>query len=246
MLLGRVLMSMGDIEGGVDAFRKSFEMNPSNTSNSVSLAQALQIRGEEWDLRESIRVLQSVLKQQPQNNDALILFAEANMNLEQFEVALKAYELALKALPANDRRYDAIAQRINMMQGQQAATNPQTSGDAATAGAQISVQVSLDPELDVNIEQYSFVFLFARVDSMPMPVAVKRVPVSEFPMALTLSDQDMMLPELKLSQFDSVNLFARLSKDANAEFSQGEWQGQTSNVSPKAKKLINITINEGK
>ena len=45
MLLGRVSMSLNDLDAAVAAFEKSNKMNPDNASNNLSYAQALQLKG---------------------------------------------------------------------------------------------------------------------------------------------------------------------------------------------------------
>ncbi|NVK26188.1 MAG: c-type cytochrome biogenesis protein CcmI [Gammaproteobacteria bacterium] len=237
MLLGRVYMSLNDVESGIDAFRKSYQMNRQNVSNTVSFAQALLYRGEDWDIQESLTMLQEAMMFQPDNVQALILFGEGSLMQEQFENAKRSFEIALSVLPEGDERVTSIQQRLDLL-------NRQTSATSSSNASGLAVNISLAADASVQLSEFSHLFLFAKSDVMPMPIAVKKVAVTELPVLLTLTDQDIMLPEQKLSQFETVTLFARLSKDENAEFSAGEWQGTLTDVSTKQSGVIELEISE--
>ena len=244
MLLGRVHMSLNDLESGIDAFRKSYDMNRQNVSNTISFSQALMYRGESWDIREALTMLQEVMMFQPDNVQAMILFGEGSMLLEQNDNAKRSFQIALSMLPTGDERIESIKQRLRFLEEQQIENVSMDDDLAGVSG--IKVKIELDNTLDIDLSEFSHIFLFAKTDVMPMPIAVRKVKLSSLPMVLTLSDNDIMLPEQKLSQFDVVNLFARLSKDENAEFSPGEWQGVKENVSTKSQTTVVVVIEEGR
>ena len=66
-------------------------------------------------------------------------------------------------------------------------------------------------------------FVFARTtDGAGLPVAVKRLPAAGFPLQLTLSDADGLMPAQKLSGQDRVVLMARVSRSGDAGASPGD------------------------
>ncbi len=68
------------------------------------------------------------------------------------------------------------------------------------------------------------VFVFARaVSGPPMPLAVKRLSIADLPATVSLGDADAMTPQLRLSNFEQVRLFARVSRSGDA--TKGEWVG---------------------
>ena len=75
-----------------------------------------------------------------------------------------------------------------------------------------------------------------------MPLAVKRLTVADLPAKVNLSDADAMTPQLRLSNFEQVRLFARVSKDGNA--TRGEWQGSSEPLSPGNADAIKLTIDQ--
>src|SRR5690606_39535661 len=85
-------------------------------------------------------------------------------------------------------------------------------------------QVALDPSLVDDVKPDDALFIFARaVSGPPMPLAVKRLTVAQLPTTVSLSDADAMTPQLRLSNFENVRLFARISRSGDAL--KGEWVG---------------------
>lgn len=235
MLLGRVLMSLQDVDGALSAFEKSYNMERSNVSNTVSFAQALQMKGDEFELKKSLNLLQEAMVLKPDNELAVILFGEANLMLERFDVAKQGFEFALQILEKNDPRLGAIEDRLLFI------NKKLTPID----GAEIQISVDVSSELKANLSQFSYLFVFAKTDQMPMPIAVKKLPIADLPIIVTLSDEDMMIPGQKLSDYKTVGVFARLSVDDNAPFEQGDWQGNQLNVSTSDSEFMNtVIINE--
>ena len=92
-----------------------------------------------------------------------------------------------------------------------------------------------------NVQPDDAVFIFARaLSGPPVPLAVKRLKVSDLPAQVSLSDVDAMMPQLKISQFDQVQLVARISRAGNA--TQGEWIGQSGPVANTATDLQTLLI----
>lgn len=238
MLLGRVLMSMNDISGGIDALEKSYKLNPQNTSNTLSYAQALQMRGEEWDLQKSLSLLQEVMAMQPQEPTAVIYYGEGNMMLENYDMAKRSFDVAIQMLPPSDPRYQAVQSRIAFLEQQ---LNPNL---AAAGELSLNIEVNLSEQVEPQISKFSYLFVFAKTDQMPMPIAVKKLTLSEFPVKVVLSDADLMLPDQSLANYETVNLFARLSVDEQAMLSAGEWQGQVDAVPTAEQQLIKIVIDK--
>ncbi|GHB57808.1 c-type cytochrome biogenesis protein CcmI [Psychrosphaera saromensis] len=238
MLLGRVLMSLQDVDGAISSFEKSYNMQRNNVSNTVSFAQALQMKGEEFEIKRSLSLLQEALTLKPNNELAIILFGEGNLMLEHYEAAKKGFDFALQMLDKNDPRIGAIQDRLDFIN-----KNLEPKPVVTTPFIQVSVNISA--ELKNKMAGFHYLFLFAKIDSMPMPIAVKKLPISTMPVIVTLSDTDMMIPGQKLSDYKTVSVFARLSVDDNAPFELGDWQGKQINIDTSNSDVINtVIINE--
>lgn len=73
-----------------------------------------------------------------------------------------------------------------------------------------------------------------------MPLAVKRLKVSDLPSEVSLSDADAMMPQLKISNFPQVQLVARVSREGNAK--SGEWIGRGPALSSATEDPQQLTI----
>jgi len=85
------------------------------------------------------------------------------------------------------------------------------------------------------------VFIFARASNgPPMPVAAKRVTIAQLPIDVELSDANAMMPQMKLSDFNEVQLVARVSRAGQP--TQGEWVGQSAPLSNRTAGTQHLTI----
>lgn len=101
---------------------------------------------------------------------------------------------------------------------------------AASGERQITVSVSGQPDLLENASSAARLFVFAKAASgPPMPLAVKRVRPESWPVTLTLTESDAMMPASTLAQYDSVIVSALWSE--NGQIPMGGGGGQQRAVS---------------
>jgi cytochrome c-type biogenesis protein CcmH len=86
-----------------------------------------------------------------------------------------------------------------------------------------------------------FVYAKAAVGP-PMPLAVQRLPASQLPVTVTLSDGMGMLPNVKLSQFPQVIVGARVSKSGNAIAQSGDLQTMSAPLAVSTATPIRLLI----
>ncbi|MCP5008658.1 MAG: c-type cytochrome biogenesis protein CcmI, partial [Aestuariibacter sp.] len=67
------------------------------------------------------------------------------------------------------------------------------------------------------------VFVYATaMQGPPMPLAAKRLRVADLPAEVSLSDNDALTPDMKLSAFPQVTIGARISKSGNPVAQAGD------------------------
>jgi cytochrome c-type biogenesis protein CcmH len=76
-----------------------------------------------------------------------------------------------------------------------------------------------------------------------MPLAIVRKQVSDLPLIVSLNDTMAMMPNMKLSNFSSVKLLARISKSGNAISQPGDLIGVIDQVTLADKSKHQIVIN---
>ncbi|MFV9654489.1 c-type cytochrome biogenesis protein CcmI [Pseudomonas sp. NY15366] len=240
--LGRTYMAQERAGDAAKAFERAVEIAGRAPELLGQWAQALYFaEGKQWN--EQLQGLtDEALKADPEEVTSLGLLGIAAYESQRYADAVRYWERLVAVLPEQDPSRAAIAggierARQQMGEGEQpsAATEPSAKVHA------LEVSVSLSPEVQQKVQPDDAVFVFARaLSGPPMPLAVKRLKVSDLPAQISLSDVDAMMPELKISRFDQVQLVARISRAGNA--TQGEWTGQTGPVANTARDVQALLI----
>ena len=240
--LGRTYMAQDRATDAANAFEKAVGLAGRAPELLGQWAQALYFaNGKQWNAQLQA-LTDEALKADAQEVTSLGLLGIAAYESQRYADAVRYWERLVAVLPEQDPSRAAIAggierARQQMGEGEQAsaATEP-----AAKVHA-LEVSVSLAPEVQAQVQPDDAVFIFARaLSGPPMPLAVKRLKVSELPAQVSLSDVDAMMPELKLSRFEQVQLVARVSRAGNA--TQGEWIGKLGPVSNTAREVQAVVI----
>lgn len=92
-----------------------------------------------------------------------------------------------------------------------------TTAEASTGSKSVTVHVAMDPAIGKTVDPQARLFVFARSDSAPMPLAARTFALSELPLTITLDDSMAMTPQFRLSSARNVYVGARISKSAQAQ-----------------------------
>lgn len=228
LLLGRVLTTLTDVEGAIAAFEKSIEIEPERTGTLFSYAQALLLTSDAGNVAKAQRVLTTLSEVSPEDNNVLGLLAVAYTRNNQSQKAMDTWLKLQSRVSPGDPMQRTISQQIAALQG--AGLSSDSLPEAG--GTELKVYVSIASGLQVNIDAMQFLFVFVQdADSdNRMPVAVKKIALTQNPqnqaISVVLNEQNAMLQDFNLSNIDNGRLIARLSKDENVAPQTGEFQGQ--------------------
>ena len=75
-----------------------------------------------------------------------------------------------------------------------------------------------------------------------MPLAASRHQVRDLPVEVTLDDAMAMMPQMKLSAFDEVNVSARVSASGNASVSEGDRNSRVVTVALPSDDVVELII----
>jgi len=211
-------------------------------------AQALYFaENRQWSPQMQ-QLTDEALKGDPHEVTSLGLLGIAAYESERFEEAVAFWERLVATLPAEDPSREAIQggiARAREQLGQSSpAQVPEPADETATVAApSLTVDVRLDASLSDQVQPTDTVFVFARaVSGPPMPLAVKRLTVADLPATVSLSDDDAMTPQLRLSNFEQVRLVARISRTGDA--TRGEWTGNSEPLALGADGAVKLTIDQ--
>jgi hypothetical protein len=128
--------------------------------------------------------------------------------------------------------------------GNTPANTPAAARKGAAAGnAEISGTVEIASKLARQAASGATLFIYAKQPNAPgPPLAVLRVRAEHWPVTFTLNDANAMVPGRNLSNADSVQIEARISKNGDALPQSGDLVGSVTSVNPRGGHPVKISI----
>ena len=150
---------------------------------------------------------------------------------------------------ANDAASNTANNTVNdAVKDQGAAAQVDVEASATATAVNLKVLVSIAPTAMSAWKGTETLWVFAKVADGPrFPVAAKKMIPSQWPVEITLSDADAMMPQYKLSAFPQVNITARLSEHDSVMGSQpGDWQQTLDSIDPRQTKPVELMLDAPK
>jgi len=213
-MLGRLGMVLNNAASASQAFEHALQLAPNNLALKQDYAEVLTRSSDPQDNRQAGLMLRDMLKEDGDNLRTLGLLAFNAYEQQQYEQAISAWQAMLKRIPADDRRRVMIERSIE-----------QANTDAGQQNTQLALTVTLTPEAEKMLPPGGVMYISVSDGVSPVPVAVKRLPLSHFPLSLTLDDSNAMMPERLLSAQHQVQVRVRISRDGSASPQSGDWFG---------------------
>ncbi|MDA5546049.1 MULTISPECIES: c-type cytochrome biogenesis protein CcmI [Yersinia] len=235
MMLGRVGMALNNATTATQAFAKAYQLAPDNDDVRFGYAEVLTRSNDPQDNQLATKMLRTMVGQDHTNLRAMSLLAFNAFEQGDFKQAIGAWEVMLKLLPAGDSRTEVIKRSI-----------AQAKSQAGQETATLEIAVSLSPEAAQKLPQQGALIISVTDGSNPVPVAVKQLPLSRFPLSVTLDDSNAMMPERLLSSLQQVKVRVRISLDGTVNSQPGDWFGESGVQDFVAKgqpQTINVQIN---
>ena len=213
-MLGRLGMVLNNAASASQAFEHALQLAPNNLTLKQDYAEVLTRSSDPQDNRQAGLMLRDMLKDDGNNLRTLGLLAFNAYEQQQYDQAISAWQAMLKQIPAEDQRRAMIERSIE-----------QAKTDAGQQNTQLALTVTLTPEAEKMLPPGGVMYISVSDGVSPVPVAVKRLPLSHFPLSLTLDDSNAMMPERLLSAQHQVQVRVRISRDGSASPQSGDWFG---------------------
>ncbi|WP_413739100.1 c-type cytochrome biogenesis protein CcmI [Sodalis sp. RH21] len=216
LILGRIGVVLNNVAMATQAFERAYRLVPDDRTIALDYAEVLIRSTDPGDNQEGIRLLQALVQQQPDNVAALNLLAIGQYQQNNYAQAIALWQHILPLLPAGDPHIDTIRRSIAQAREQ--------SGQET---AKLNVIVTLSAAAAGHLPAQGTVFISVTDGKSPVPVAVKPLPMSRFPLSLSLDDGNAMLPERLLSAQQQVKVRVRIAADGTAQAKSGDWFGES-------------------
>ena len=269
MYFGRLMLSIGQEVQAIEAIDKAVSLAPSNSANRITLAQALMTTGDVNNLERAQSILLGLLNDNPANDNLALMMAVVSAQLGDLENTQRFYKQVEGKLPADSDMAQRLVARIKELQGntsemaalqntaaeitdtstaqnasseaKNASSEAQSDSSEAQTGFNITVNLSDDAYTKAPKDGFLIVFAQDANSDNKMPAAVVKLPIDDFPVSVTLTTENAMMPQFTLATLSDVMVTARLSKDGNVAVSKGEWQGSVS-ASVTANEISSLSV----
>jgi cytochrome c-type biogenesis protein CcmH len=250
-LFGRLNFDLGQFDQAVVGFSQALQLLPidSKQDQAVAMAQLAQAQFFANDRKldaATESLLKDVLSINPNDETSLGLLGVAAYDSKRYVEAVSYWQRLISMMPATNPNVAAIQGGINkalekMTTAQRAEIKKQQK-DVQSAVIQVTVNIA--QQMISQLPKNADLFVLAKAENgPPMPLAVQRISVSQWPVTVTLDDSMAMMPALRLSQFESVVITARISKSGVGNAKPGDLQGVSAVMSSKTKR-VSLQINE--
>ncbi|MDN5506267.1 MAG: c-type cytochrome biogenesis protein CcmI, partial [Comamonas sp.] len=209
----------------------------------ADLADALaSAQGGDLD-GEAGKAIKQALMLQPDQPKALALAGSAAVRHGKLDEAQKNWQALLRQLePGSDM---ALRVQDDLLKLEALASEDRSSITAKTAAAPKSrlsgelrwAASKANPSEPSRLTKAQ-VFVVARADGHPRPVAVLRLPATSLPAHFTLGPENLLDPAVSLSSFPELRLQARVSLDGQAMPRAGDIYSQSFSVTPGSSNLL--------
>ncbi|MGF6192105.1 c-type cytochrome biogenesis protein CcmI [Serratia sp. 2723] len=233
MMLGRVGMALNNATTATQAFAHAYSLDPSNMEVRLGYAEVLTRSGDPEDNKQATAMLRTMVAEDHTNVRVLSLLAFNSFEQGDYQQAIGAWQVMLKLLPADDQRVAVIKRSIEQAKVQVGAET-----------VKLSVNVTLSPEAAKALPQQGTLIVSVTDGTNPVPVAVKQLPLSRFPLSFTLDDSNAMMPERLLSAQQKVKVHVRLSQDGLATPRAGDWFGDSTLQAFSGKEQVSVQIDK--
>lgn len=261
LLLGRSRVILERFEAAIVAFERAHTLLGDEPSLLVDWAEAeTALAGNRFPASAHGR-LDRALELDPDHEKALWLGGFAAAQNARTDIAIARWERLRARQPAGSREESIVTEMLAQLRGaagttraapsaatestQSAAATGPASGDASAHGARIVAEVSLAPDLAVELGASEPVFVFARAPSgTGPPVAVARTVVGALPATIVLDESNAMVPSLSLASVDRVLVTARVARSGTANRTSGDVEGVSGPVAVADPTPVQIVLSK--
>lgn len=237
VLLARSNMQMGEYVKAQKNFAAAIKIQADNSNLLVDYAESFFRATPPDQVSPDAKLwIEKALALEPNNQRALFFQGVLLMQAKQPAQAAQVWEKLLPQL--DEATAKALLPQINLARAQVGLAE-------ITLPEQKSIQVVVDlsPELQAQALPGQTLFVFAKtLDGAGPPIAAKRIEITSFPITVSLSDADSIMPTATLFSQAEFNLSARISASGNAQSSTQDWQSAVVKVQSNDTQDIRLII----
>ncbi len=250
VLLGRTYKTLQDYPAALQALETANRLVPNEPVVLVELVEAqLFASGSPEITSDMIETLEIAVAAQPSLQKGWWMLGLAAAQQGDDALAIKHWRKLLQSLEPGSSLAQTIQNQIAEAELRLGAVSGEAGPDPAAQWESPVIHVELGAAASAALTASppgAALFLIARPagEAAGPPLAVKRINQPGFPLQLTLTDADSMLPQRPVSGFADLQLQARLSLSGEPLPSAGDWQSPVVSFSGESSETLKLTIEE--
>ena len=273
LILGRSLKTMQRYTEALTALVNANRLMPDNPMLMIELAETqLFASGQAQIGPESLQLIESALQIDPQQQKGLWLMGMASAQDGDYANAIAYWQTLQGQLDPTSGAASTVNQQIAMARkemGESPAALPadhpaiDTTANAETAASAettdtpepavtttvaesgIPVTISIADEIGATLQGNGILFVFIHPSGAKgMPLAVKRLPASGFPINLNFTDADLLQPGGSLQSFEKLDISARISMTGGVVPTSGDIQANLVTLDTQSVSNITLSLNQ--
>lgn len=223
-LLARLSSERNDFAKAARAYQEIINRDQSSGLVMAELAQAMFLRDKHKMTDEIGQMAKKALTIESDNTTALGLSGIYAFSKKEYLNAIDYWQRAVKLLGGNSEGGRGLTQGIEKAKALYLAEGgTEEKLQKFLSPKSISLSVAVDPNIQTDSNQLVYVYARAWKGSK-MPLAITRIPLSQLPTKVTLTEAMAMSPSATLANAEQVELVARISQDGSANAKPGDWQ----------------------
>jgi cytochrome c-type biogenesis protein CcmH len=268
MLLARSYRSQQRYAEAAEVLEKANSLAPDNAFVMVELAETWVFISPDGKVgADSLTLLQRALTIDPSQQKAMFLLGVAAAQAGELEYAIEYWETLLADLEPDSPVAQSVQSQINQARMELAGSSPEPATDpvdkdepadvtpAMTAAPELPadeawtgsrVVISRTEEMPASVAANAVLYVMVRSagPAMGPPIGVRRIAAPSLPLEITITDQDSMMAERKISFETDVQFQARLSLTGSPAASSGDWQSGAKSVSLGSNDTVELVLDQ--
>ncbi|TVP77021.1 c-type cytochrome biogenesis protein CcmI [Thioalkalivibrio sp.] len=217
-------------EDAESAYARAYGLLPEKAVVLSGYAETIAVNaGRDLDGRP-MELIRQALQIDPEDQKALELAGIHAYQNEEFTTAAYYWNQALGQMPEGS---PAHAELTAMVRGARVRGHTEAFGGAgmlAAPASSISGIVEISADLAAQVQPDDIVYLFARTRGAGAPIATLSTRVDQLPVDFVIDDGLVTDPEHLLSNYESITLVARVSRDGDSRARPGDLEGALDTV----------------
>lgn len=246
--LGQALVGVGDFNGAIAAFAKVEEIDGPHADIYGAMAQATYYR-ENQEITPAVQALiDKALALDPLDPSTNIMLGMDSFMNQEYAKAIQYWQPVIDSGRSNVNA-QALQEAVNEAKNRLSLTGGEVNDaeQAPVVGPELTLEVSIGEAAMAELIQQEdrAVFIYAIASDGPkMPIAAVKVFASDLPATIVLNDSQAMMPQMKLSMFEKVHVFAVISQDGTPGVKPGDYQAVVRDIQVASGEPLDVIIDE--